>query len=191
MLDVAAANALAAQLASYSAQLSQAKRSISDYKNALQANWQSPEMSYIGRAADALLAKLDQSLRELDPLASDIRAAAAEIRSEQEAAAAAAAAKAAADAKAAEEARAASANSQRQQQAAQIGAELESARAAATDAKRALDEAKRQLEVAKKSPLAVILKPAAELAVAAAQKNCDGAAAKVSSLQSALNNLSK
>ena len=85
-VNTAAANFLADQLSRYDTQLAQAKTSLREYQSIISANWQGEEALLIGSAIDKVLAEINAAANQLNPLSSDIRGAAEQIRREEEAA---------------------------------------------------------------------------------------------------------
>ena len=85
-INVTDANALADQLRSCDAQLSQAKNRLREYQGAISAHWQSDETALINKAIDLAIADINAAISRLNPISSEIKDAARQISREEAAA---------------------------------------------------------------------------------------------------------
>lgn len=89
-ININVANSQAWQLSNYAAQLRSSKDQLVSYKNSLNANWQGQEVPYIINGIDKAIAEIDDAIRQLNSLSTDVQNTAATIKREDDAAAAAA-----------------------------------------------------------------------------------------------------
>ncbi len=87
-INVNTANNQADQLSTNVWQLRQAKQKLSSYRSSINTHWQGKEATDILTAIDQVIGQINRAIQDIEGLSRDIKAVAAQIKREEEAAAA-------------------------------------------------------------------------------------------------------
>lgn len=82
------ANYQANRISSDAEDLQHALKRLTEYRSSINANWNGPEVVHINKAIDDVITMIKKTIGEMNQLSTDVKKTAAEIKSEEKAAAA-------------------------------------------------------------------------------------------------------